>query len=430
MKKSTLFKSVIALLLIPTMCLGIFVGCKDDAVKPADDTTTTDPNADKTPVYVGDFAKPQSSSEKVEDGNYVDVASIDSKYAKKSAGIIYVSALAPQMELGGIVHPEQNGNQYYRLDYSKTSSYSSANHSKAKQTAGVTLRFRTNANFFYLKTVMQECNTTYQHFADRGAYGFDIYIGTGTDRVYLQGQGNLTNSSKLNEKITLPGGYQEVTINFPLYGGVKSVEIGFEENSGAKIAPPTSRTYGNICFYGSSITQGCAASRPGNAYSNIICRMLNANNVNLGFSGSALGEQSVAEYIASRTDIAAFVMDYDYNNTVEGLRATHYEFYETVRKAHPDIPIIMVTRPIYTPEPTSSDRERQAIIKNSYNKAVKNGDENVYFVNGEDFFLNEMPDIYAVDMCHPNDLGNYCMAKTIYATLKEALEKSYPDAKI
>ena len=158
--------------------------------------------------------------------------------------------------------------------------------------------------------------------------------------------------------------------------------------------------------------------------------MLNANNTNLGFSGSALGEQSVAEYIASRTDIAAFVMDYDYNNTVEGLRATHYEFYETVRKAHPDIPIIMVTRPIYTPEPTSSDRERQAIIKNSYNKAVKNGDENVYFVNGEDFFLNEMPDIYAVDMCHPNDLGNYCMAKTIYAVLKEALEKSYPDAKI
>ena len=429
-KKTAFFKSLLALLLVPAMCLGIFVGCKGEDGKKDDGastTTTADPDANKTPEYAGDFSKPQSSSEKVEDGNYIDVSAVDAKYVSKSNGNIYVSALAPVMELGGIVHPEKNGNQYYRLDSTKASSYSSANNNKAKQTAGVTLRFRTNASYIYLKTVMRDCNTTYQHFADRGAFGFDVYVGTGTDRVYLTGQGNLTNATKLNEKLTLPGGYQEVTINFPLYGGVKSVDIGFPE--GSKIAPPTSRTYGDICFYGSSITQGCAASRPGNAYSNMICRMLNANNVNLGFSGSALGEQVIAEYIASR-DIAAFVMDYDYNNTVEGLRDTHYAFYETVRKAHPDIPIIMVTHPIYTPKPTSSDLDRQAIIKSSYNKAVKAGDENVYFVNGEDFFLDEMPDIYAVDMCHPNDLGNYCMAKTIYAVLKAALEKSYPDAKI
>ena len=102
---------------------------------------------------------------------------------------------------------------------------------------------------------------------------------------------------------------------------------------------------------------------------------------------------------------------------------------EVVRKAHPDIPIIMVTRPVYLEKQTADQLERRTIIKNSYNQAVKNGDENVYFIDGNDFFPKEMPDLYTIDMTHPNDLGMYYMAKTIFATLKPALEKSYPDAK-
>lgn len=430
MKRSTFFKGLLALILAMTMCLPTLIGCTDSS-KDTDDkntetTTTKEPDTQKTPEYDGDFAKPTDSDEKVSEGNFIKVSEVDAAYAKVSGELILIKPTAPQMSIGGIINPSKNNNEYYRLDASKKSTYPSNVSTLATNTSGVTVRFRTNASYITLNATLRNAKTTYQHFTDRGAFGFDVYVGTGTNRVYC-GQSLMTNASSLKgEKVTLPGGYQEVTINLPLYAGVSSLQIGFPKD--AVIAPPTSRTYGTICFYGSSITQGGCASRPGNSYSNIICRMLNADNMNLGFSGSAKGEQSIAQYIAS-ADIAAFVMDYDHNHTVEGLRETHYAFYETVRKAHPDIPIIMVTRPVYLEKQTADQLERRTIIKNSYNQAVKNGDENVYFIDGNDFFPKEMPDLYTIDMTHPNDLGMYYMAKTIFATLKPALEKSYPDAK-
>ena len=47
--------------------------------------------------------------------------------------------------------------------------------------------------------------------------------------------------------------------------------------------------------YGSSITQGGCASRPGMAYQNIISRHFDCDHINLGFSGSAKGEEANAE---------------------------------------------------------------------------------------------------------------------------------------
>ena len=45
-----------------------------------------------------------------------------------------------------------------------------------------------------------------------------------------------------------------------------------------------------LVFYGTSITQGGCASRSGMSYQAILGRMLNADFVNLGFSGNGLGE--------------------------------------------------------------------------------------------------------------------------------------------
>ena len=43
-------------------------------------------------------------------------------------------------------------------------------------------------------------------------------------------------------------------------------------------------------IYGTSITQGGCASRPGMAYTNILSRRIDAPFINLGFSGSGRGE--------------------------------------------------------------------------------------------------------------------------------------------
>jgi lysophospholipase L1-like esterase len=133
-----------------------------------------------------------------------------------------------------------------------------------------------------------------------------------------------------------------------------------------------------------------------------------------------MGEQAVAEYIGTRK-ISAFVMDYDYNSpTAESLQQTHEPFFKTVRKAHPDIPVVFVTHPYYN-EASEGDIQRKNVIKATYDNAVKAGDKNVYFVDSEDFFPLEMRDLYAVDILHPNDLGQFMMAKAIFPALYKAL---------
>ena len=88
-----------------------------------------------------------------------------------------------------------------------------------------------------------------------------------------------------------------------------------------------------VVFYGSSITHGAAAGRPGNTYENFISQKYNLDYVNLGFAGQAKGEVNMAEYIAGLR-MCAFVCDYDHNAPdADYLEKTHYRFYEIIRES-------------------------------------------------------------------------------------------------
>ena len=126
------------------------------------------------------------------------------------------------------------------------------------------------------------------------------------------------------------------------------------------------------------------------------------------------------EYIAS-IDAPVYVLDYDYNATsVEHLQNTHYPFYEKIRKAHKDAPIIFISLP-NSEQPLLE--KRRAVIYDTYCKAKVNGDNLVWFIDGETMFGTHGRSDCTVDTCHPNDLGFYRMASAIYPVLKEALQK-------
>lgn len=380
-----------------------------------------------------DFGTPESSKQDLSGLNYISVSNISSTYREGTEnGFDMISVLAPQFTIAGCEHPNDNDGRFYRLDRSNMAAYSQQNRSLAANTSGINIRFCTDATEIYIDLEAYNVKLPLSpHVSGRGTYGIDVYVGTGTDRVlYAVASGSdtkpvVTGSDGLSvipitKLITLPAGYKEVQINLPLYSGARNVRVGFP--SGATIASPTARDHSEIVVYGPSIAQGCSASRPGLSYSNILSLALNTDVRNLGFSNSALGEQVIAEYIASLDNISAFIMDYDHNNTTEGLRATHYDFYKTVRQAHPDIPIIMMSRPVYLTDPADYQKERIDIIKATYDKAVADGDTNVYFISGDDFFNDDYPDLYTVDSVHPNDLGMYYIAKTVYPLLKQVLE--------
>jgi lysophospholipase L1-like esterase len=120
-------------------------------------------------------------------------------------------------------------------------------------------------------------------------------------------------------------------------------------------------------------------------------------------------------------DMSVFVCDYDHNApNPEHLAATHEPLYRAIREKHPTLPIIFITRPSVL---EAADRKaRLDVIKATYDKAVAEGDENVWFLDASEFFpfgSNE----HTVDNCHPTDLGFYLMAKGIEKALREALAK-------
>ena len=261
-----------------------------------------------------------------------------------------------------------------------------------------------------------------------GECGLDLYHDAGERHTYIctmtpnldtsiEQKMEYYHADSLDRRV--PAGMNSYTLNMPLYCGVDDILVGVPKGctvgAGEEYRPEKP-----VVYYGSSITQGGCASRPGMSYQSHISRRLNIDYINLGFSGACRGEKIMVDYLAS-LDMSAFVCDYDHNApTAEHLRNTHYALYEAIRAAHPDIPYIMITRPDVIGR-TAECEERKAVIYESYEHALANGDKNVRFIDGATLFGDADAHECTVDTCHPNDLGFYRMAGVIGGVLEDAL---------
>lgn len=273
-------------------------------------------------------------------------------------------------------------------------------------TSGGRVRFKTDSPYVAIVAKMSVRRLSILTLT--GSAGFDIYS---SEEGYIK---TFIPPVEIEDKLESIVGFgtnklREITINFPLYSNVSEFYIGLSSN--ATVLEPTEYKINKpIVYYGSSITQGACASRPGTIYQNIVSRSINADYINLGFSGSALAEDEIAEYIKN-LNMSAFVLDYDHNApTCEHLKNTHEAFFKKVRSKNPNIPIIIMSRPKYFLD--EDDVKRLNIIKETYNNAKHNGDKNVYFLGGTDLIISPKF-ATTVDGIHPTDLG--------FASIAEAL---------
>lgn len=281
-------------------------------------------------------------------------------------------------------------------------------------TAGGRVRFITDSPYVAISAKMENIGKM-SHFALTGSAGFDMYIKDEYFRSFIP-------------PFDLDDGYEsivefedrkmrEITINFPLYSDVCDLYIGLDEN--AVISEPV--PYINeksVVYYGSSITQGGCASRPGNAYQAFISRRFNLDFINLGFSGSARAEDAIIDYI-KKLDMSIFVYDYDYNApSIEHLAKTHEKMFKAIREENPELPIIIASRPEYSL--SEAEKKRFDIIETTYKNAVENGDKNVYLIDGKTL-MAICGGAGTVDHCHPTDFGFASMAKAIGDVIGEIL---------
>ncbi len=285
-----------------------------------------------------------------------------------------------------------------------------------RRPAGARLRFKTNAKNFSIRIYFEKISVD---------IGMSIYAAQSA-AVMINGRyhGLVLPIKQYNEpeaygEFTKDESLEEVTVFLPRNEVVTDIVLEFPDD--AKVLPADPYKYDKpMLFYGSSITEGAHVSRVTNGYNALLSAWLNADYYNLGFSGSAKGEEPIARFIAS-LDISVFVMDYDHNAPdAEHLKNTHKKFFDIVRTAKPNLPIIIMSRPDFDYD-TASDKRRE-VVKDTYLSAKAAGDNNVYFIDGETFFGNEDRHYCTSDLIHPNDLGMYRMAKTIYPVLKEVLE--------
>lgn len=292
-----------------------------------------------------------------------------------------------------------------------------------RHTAGGRVRFRTNSRYIAIRAVMDHVKNM-SHMPLTGQSGFDLYhVVEGRDTYYRSFVPPRDLTDGYSSGLFTPCKLTDYTINFPLYDGVKELYVAIKRD--AQLAAPTPYRHEKpIVYYGSSITQGGCASRPGNSYQAMLSRTLGVDHVNLGFSGNGLGEPEMAAYIAT-LDMSIFVMDYDSNApSEEWLRNTHYPFYRIIRDAQPTLPIVFVSNPgiLLRPVLPSGDRRvRREIIRETYERALAAGDKNVYFIDGAEIFAGDAWDACTVDGGHPNDLGFYRFACRFEETLRPIL---------
>lgn len=292
-----------------------------------------------------------------------------------------------------------------------------------RNTAGGRVRFATDSPYLILRMRTHKVHK-FNHMTAVAGSGFDLYeddpeTKRSTFAHAFIPPANMTEGYESKYAVS-DGKLHFYTLNFPLYNDVDELWIGIKEGATLSAGLPYDGEK-PIVYYGSSVTQGGCASRPGNSYEAMICRRLGRDYLNMGFSGSAKGERAMAEYLAT-LPMSVFVCDYDYNApSAEHLEETHYPFYETVRAKNPTVPYLMVSR--HTAHRSENADRRRAVIRASYEKARAEGDENVYFLDGDCFFPDEWRDACTVDTTHPNDLGFYFMARAIGDAIAEILGK-------
>jgi len=309
----------------------------------------------------------------------------------------------------------REGARYVRMPSEIAKTVSDGVGNLCAYTTGGRVRFITDSPYIAV-SIRVGVFSKFSFFPLSGTVGCDLYGGSRYFGTY---------SPPLDVKDTYEGVVdiydpeeRVYTINMPLYSTVEKMYIGIKQGSVLRAAPDYTLTK-PLVYYGSSITHGGCATRPGCNYESIIARKYDWDFNNLGFAGCAKGEEEMARYIAGLS-MTAFVYDYDHNApTVEYYRETHERMFKTVRAAQPDLPIIMMSRPKY--HLNAEERERVNVMLQTYANAIAAGDRNVYCICGTELLSEDIREMALVDNCHPTDGGFASIAKVLGGRLWEIL---------
>ena len=320
-------------------------------------------------------------------------------------------------------------NPYWRINEKHLSTIAPVNGGvagHASETAGICYRFVTDADELTFRWSLSRPQLAFPHMPATGVSGIDIYELTPekgwrfvnwrfiVPRNYPDRQTDNVYTLKWT-----PG--RPCWVYLPLYNGLTDFAIGVAK--GKTIKPLPIRESGvvkPVVFYGSSITQGACASRPGMAFTAIAGRLGDFPVVNLGFSGSAHMEPEVCDMLAD-IDASCYVLDPLGNVLqVEGELERRYEaFVRRLHAAKPDVPIILSAPgggAVGRPSPGVA--KAHAIFEKLKKESPKEW-QRLHWISEDELEADDGE--YTVDGCHPNDWGMMQMGRAHAKAVRKAL---------
>lgn len=292
----------------------------------------------------------------------------------------------------------------------------------SRHSAGIAIRFKTDSPSVSVRWRLRSGDLAMPHMPATGVSGVDIY-GRTEDGWRWAGCGRpeaIENTATLVRD--LPVASRDWMLYLPLFNGVESVEIGVDSGHQLKPLPARGKP---IVFYGTSITHGACASRPGMTHVAILGRRLDQPVVNLGFSGNGRLEPEVGRFLVE-LDASAFVLDCLPNLNGAATAARTIPMVRQIRSAHPEVPIVLVEDRTYadaffSPKRAKRNQENRDAFRKAYESLLADGVVNLLYVSG-DTLLGDDGEA-TVDGSHPTDLGFMRQADALEPALRSALQQ-------
>jgi lysophospholipase L1-like esterase len=320
--------------------------------------------------------------------------------------------------LEGQAWPKELKNPYDRLPARAEEAVTKAVWNLSTQSAGLMLRFRSNAPEITIRYTVSGRHAM-QHMPATGVSGVDLYaVTTNGEQRWSAGRYSFGDTIVYNFKGIEPNDQfhklgREYRLFLPLYNQVKWMEIGVPETS--TFTPLAVRPDKPVVVYGTSIAQGACASRPGMAWTSILGRKLDHPLINLGFSGNGKLDKAIIDLLYE-IDAKIYVLDCLPNLTIqdpkseinaEEIKKRINYAVRTLRAKRPEVPILLAEHAGYTDEGINPVRRNyfevvNQILRESFDKLKADGIDQIYLLPKKDF---DQDIETMVDGTHPSDLG-------------------------
>jgi len=302
----------------------------------------------------------------------------------------------------------------------------------SRESAGISVRFVTDATAIHIRYTLRSSRLSHGwgDLSNMTASGFDMYAlvpdPKGGGMIWRWAGGNKPTKQSATSCLAsgLAPGMRMYVINFPSYNGVEKLEVGVP--SAAKFEKVAPRKKKPIVFYGTSIIQGAASSRPGLAIPARIGRKLDIPIINLGCCGCGRMDMPVVDLLAE-LDPAVYVIDCLPNMWVDLVKKRTAPLVIRLRKARKNTPILLVgghdyPSPSLFPAKAADIKKKQQALRVEYDKLVKSGIKNLYYLKGGDLIGYDSEG--TGDGVHPNDIGASRYAAEYEKALSAILKKS------